>query len=109
MKKSEVVKSKQEFNQIINTCPYIKNEFFTLYKKKRDVSIPHFGLAISKKVGTAVERNKLKRQTRAIVDELKQNFKNDCDYIIMIKKGCKNKPYKEMKSALENLIKENKQ
>ena len=67
------------------------------------------GLAISKKVGTAVERNKLKRQTRAIVDELKQNFKNDCDYIIMIKKGCKNKPYKEMKSALENLIKENKQ
>ena len=106
MKKREIVKSKIEFNQIINESPYRKNDCFTIYIKKKEEPIPRFGIAISKKTGTAVERNHLKRQTRAIVDTLKQNFKNNCDYIIMIKKGCKLKTYQEMKDALEQLIKE---
>ena len=106
MKKREIVKSKIEFNHIINNCPYVKNSNYTLYIRKKEEMSPHFGFAISKKVGTAVERNKLKRQTKAIVDSLKQNFKNYNDYIIMIKKGCKTISFQEMKNSLENLIKE---
>ena len=105
MKKREIIKSKIAFNHIINECPYIKNEYFTLYTKKKEEKTPNFGIAISKKVGNAVERNKLKRQTRNIIDEIKQNFKNYNDYIIMIKRSCKNTSYNKMKEALENLIK----
>ncbi len=109
MKKKDIIKSKREFNYIINNCSYIKNKNFVIYIKKKEDKIPLFGIAISKKVGNAVERNKLKRQTRMIIDILKQNFKNYNDYIIMIKKDCKLISFKEMKESLENLIERSNQ
>ena len=106
MKKCEVVKSKQDFNKIINNSPFFKNNSFVIYIWKKEEIKPHFGIAISKKVGTAVERNKLKRQVRAIIDELKDIFPNQRDYIIMIKRSCKEFSFWQMKSDLESLIKE---
>ena len=61
MKKYEVLKKKEEFNEIIKTCSYFKNKYFTIYIRKRENNFARFGLAISKKVGNAVVRNKLKR------------------------------------------------
>lgn len=106
MKKCEVVKSKHDFNKIINNSPFFKNNSFVIYIRKKEEIKPHFGIAISKKVGNAVERNKLKRQVRAIIDELKDIFPNQRDYIIMIKRSCKEVSFWQMKSDLESLIKE---
>ena len=106
MKKCEVVKSKQDFNSIINHSPFLKNNSFVIYIRKKEEAKPHFGIAISKKTGNAVKRNKLKRQTRAIIDGLKDVFPNHRDYIIMIKRSCKEVSFWQMKSDLESLIKE---
>ena len=106
MKKNEVVKSKQDFNVIINHSPFLKNNSFVLYIRKKEETKPHFGIAISNKVGKDVERNRLKRQVRAIIDELKDSFPNHRDYIIMIKRSCKEETFSQMKEDLERLIKE---
>ncbi len=106
MKKREVVKSKQEFNDIINNSPFFKNKSFVIYIRKKKEKNSRFGLAISKKVGNAVTRNKLKRQLRAIIDEAKDIFPNTSDYIIMIKKKCVSLSFQEMKNELIELIKE---
>ncbi len=108
MKKKEVVKKKEEFNNIIKTCPYKKNKYFTIYIRKRENAIARFGLAISKKVGIAVVRNRLKRQLRAIIDKNKGIFSNSCDYIIMIKKDCVNSSFQILEKNLINLLKETK-
>lgn len=106
MKKFEIVKKKEEFNDIIQNSSYIKNNYFTIYIRKAVFSYSRFGLAISKKVGIAVVRNKLKRQTRSIIDDNKDNFPKTKDYIIMIKKSCITASFKEMNDALVELIKE---
>ncbi len=106
MKKHEVVKSKIEFNDIIKTCPFQKNTSYVIYIRKKKEVKKRFGIAISKKVGNAVVRNRLKRRVRAIVDELKINFPNNRDYIIMIKKSCVELSFTKMKNDLECLIKE---
>ncbi len=108
MKKREVIKKKEDFNKIIQTCPYKKNKYFTLYIRKRTISEPCFGLAISKKVGNAVVRNKLKRQIRYIIDQNKVIFSKDSDYIIMIKKNCNNIHFPELEKSLLQLVKEKK-
>lgn len=108
MKKREVVKKKEEFNLIIKTCHFLKNNYFTIYIRKREKSIARFGLAISKKVGNAVNRNYLKRQIRAIVDKNKHIFSNSCDYIIMIKKECNNASFQQLEENLIKLIEEKK-
>ena len=106
MKKIEVVKKKEEFNDIIQNSKFIKNDLYTIYIRKAVYSYSRFGLAISKKVGNAVVRNKLKRQIRNIIDNNKDFFSKTKDYIIMIKKSCTTKKYQEMNDALVQLIKE---
>lgn len=106
MKKYEIVKSKIDFNSIIQTSPFQKNQNFVIYIKEKEDKNKRFGIAVSKKLGNAVVRNKLKRQIRAIIDEKKINFPNNRDYIIMIKKSCVDLPFSKMKEELENLIKE---
>lgn len=106
MKKREVIKEEREFNAIIKNSPFIKNKAFVIYIRKKNISSPNFGLAISKKVGNAVCRNKLKRRTRAIIDEVKETFPKQRDYIIMIKRSCVELSFIEMKDKLIELIKE---
>lgn len=106
MKKYEVVKKREDFNLIIKTSLFYKNKYFTIYIRKRENANACFGLAISKKVGNAVVRNKLKRQLRAIIDENKDIFSKSCDYIIMIKKDCVFTSYQILEQNLINLTKE---
>ena len=106
MKKSETIKSKQEFSKLIKNSKFIKNNDFVIYYNENNLSKKRFGIAISNKIGNAVIRNKLKRQTREIIDKLKTLFKNEQDYIIMIRKGCLYTSFNERLENLEKLLKE---
>lgn len=106
MKRFETIKSHEEFNKIINSSKYLKNRYFTLYITKRKENHVRFGLAISKKVGNAVLRNKLKRKVRALIDLNKDIFPNEYDYIIMIRKDCEKLSFQELNLKLQELIKE---
>lgn len=110
MKRYEMVKNKKDFTQIINNSKkFRKNSYFVIYEQKSDNTFPLFGIAISKSCGNAVDRNKLKRQTRSIIDKNKNLFKNNYKYIIMIRKTAKNIAYQELCKELVSLIKkENK-
>lgn len=106
LKKKEMVKKERDFNDIIKNSPFIKNKAFVIYIRKKESVSPNFGLAISKKVGNAVCRNKLKRRVRAMIDLTKESFPNNRDYIIMIKRSCVELSFAEMKDKLIELIKE---
>ncbi len=108
MKRREMVKENQDFQEIIHNHKFLTNECFTIYKKRYQHSYPQFGIAIKKNFGNAVERNKIKRQVRSLVDKYKKSFKNDTKYIIMIKNSCKNKNFTELEVHFTELIKENK-
>ena len=104
MKRVETIKDKKDFNNIIKTGKYKKNNLFVIYIMKREDEIINYGIAISKKVGTAVLRNKLKRQTRMIIDNHRNLFKKGYNYIIMIRKSCADASFEDMNRALASLI-----
>ena len=106
MKKTETIKSKQEFSNLIKNAKFFKTKEFVIYYKENNLEKKRFGLAISNKIGNAVTRNRLKRQTREIINKLKTLFKNNTDYIIMIRKGCLNTSFKDRLENLEKKIKE---
>ena len=106
MKKREIIKSKDEFSNLIKNSKFIKTKEFVIYYKENDLNKKRFGIAISNKIGNAVTRNKLKRQTKEIIDKLKTLFKNDTDYIIMIRKGCLETSFRDRLDNLENKLKE---
>ena len=106
MKKKDIIKSQKEFTLLIKTGKFIKNHDFVIYYKDNDLSKIRYGVAVSTKLGNAVIRNKLKRQTKEIIDKLNYLFKNNKDYIIMIRKGSLEHTFHERLEKLEILLKE---
>ena len=108
MKKKDIIKSQKEFSLLINKGKFLKTEDFVIYYKENNFNKKRFGIAVSNKLGNAVIRNKLKRQTKEIIDKLNYLFKNNKDYIIMIRKGSLYHSFNERLKELENkLEKEN--
>lgn len=106
MKRYEMIKDKNYFSSIIKKGRYNKDKNFVVYHvENNDNNFSHFGIAIKNSIGNAVVRNKIKRQTRSIIDQNKNLFKNDKDYIIMIRNECLNIRYQDMQESLVNLMK----
>ncbi len=104
MKKRDVVKSNILFNDIINKGTKIKNEYFIIYYLKKDFIKNNYGIAVGKKVGKAVTRNKIKRQVRNIISNNASLFPNYHNYIIICKKEVLNLSYSKMEEVLVSLI-----
>ena len=104
MKRIETIKKHDEFNNIIRKGKFIKNDLFIIYIMKSENENAKFGIAISNKIGKAYLRNKLKRQTRTLIDKNKNLFKNNTNYIIMIRKSCANTDYETKEKSFKELL-----
>lgn len=106
MKKKYIVKKKEEFNEIIRQTKSYKNKYISIYIRKNNLDYSRFGISIPKKYGKAVERNKIKRQVKEIIDNNKILFKNNKDYIIIVRDAIKEKHFKEKEEIILNIMKE---
>ena len=104
MRKLYIVQRKDEFDNIINSCPYKKNNCFVIYYKDNNLKYDRFGISVGKKMGNAVERNKYKRQIRSIIDNYKKSYVNYKDYIIILRRGAVEKSYQELENDFSKLM-----
>lgn len=104
MKKYEIVKEHKEFDDILTNGSYYKNNYYIIYNKDSNYNFPRFGIAAGKKLGNAVIRNKIKRQVRMIISSNKNLFKNNKDYIIIVKKAFLDIDYKTKNNEFVKLL-----
>ncbi len=97
-----MVKKNADFQDIIENGKCLKDTYYNIYYKDKGNGLK-FGLAVSKKIGNAVVRNKVKRRLRSIIDSNKKLFSNN-NYIIMVKKAVLDIPFKEMEEKLTQMI-----
>ena len=84
MKKDYRVKKNEDFSYIIKKKQSIANRSFIIYYLKNDVGHARVGISVSKKLGKAVVRNKIKRQVRMIIKET-INLDDNYDYIVIVR------------------------
>jgi len=104
MKKINIIKKNYDINNIINQRNMVKNNYFYIYKDKNNYNNYRFAICVSKKIGNAVIRNKIKRQIKDILDKSNLVFNSNNDYVIIIRNEINNLNYMEIKQNLIDLI-----
>ena len=98
MKKNNILKENREFNRIISKYKPIYFKYFVFYVEKNTNDLYKFGISVSKKIGKAVVRNKIKRRIKNIID--KKEYENNFKCIIIVKKSILDLNFNEMEQEL---------
>ena len=103
MKKKQIIQKEKEFTEIINKCPYKKNNYFVIYYRN-NFKENRYGISVPTKTGKANVRNKIKRRIKNIIDKNKNNVQTSFDYVIIIRKRILELDYKETETHLIALM-----
>lgn len=106
MKKAYRIKKESEFQTIIQKKNSSANRNFVVYMIK-DSEQAHFrvGLSVGKKVGNAVMRNRVKRQIRQSLFEMREEIKTDCNFIVIARPAVVHLSTIEVKKNLQHVLK----
>ena len=102
MNKKYIIQKSNEFKIIMDLRNIIKNQYFIIYMKVNNLKYNRYGISVSKKIGNAVVRNKIKRQLKEI---LRKNILNNTkDYVIIVRKEILDLNFIDMEYNLKQLI-----
>ena len=104
MKVVNRVKDSNDFGKIIKQGKTAKNTSYIIHFVKNNLSYTRVGVSVSKKLGNAVTRNRVKRQIRAMLDSLINYNLNKFDVVVIARQDFLNKNFDENKSLLSDLL-----
>lgn len=105
MKVKYRIKKNEEFQEIIKRKHSIVNKTYVFYYEERKLENSRFGISVSKRMGKAVDRNKIKRQLRMILQEICDFKESKIDGIIIVRNNYNQQNYLDNKKDLESLLK----
>ena len=99
------LKKKGDFKMIYNQGKSLANSYLVLYSLKRsDHKQARIGITVSKKVGKAVERNKIKRRLREAVKLHLHELKEPFDIIFIARPKIKGISYQDVEKNMVSLL-----
>ncbi|MCP3763094.1 ribonuclease P protein component [Domibacillus sp. A3M-37] len=106
MKKSFRIKKNDDFQTVFSKGKSFANRQFVVYMYKKEQNVPfRIGLSVSKKLGNAVVRNRIKRYIRQSFTELKADIKPGYDFIVIARKPAADLSCAEVKGSLIHVLK----
>ena len=107
MKKEYRVKKSQDFDNIIRKKQSFANRQFVIYYQENKLDYMRLGISVSKKLGKAHERNRLKRYVRESFKTRKDFLKN-YDIIIIVRPAAKGLSFLEFGTSIDHVLKRSK-
>lgn len=102
LNKQNRIRRRRDFAYIYKKSKRIYHNSFTLFIFYKSKS-PEFGFSVSKKVGKAVVRNKIKRRLSEIIRYRLSNIKS-YKFIIQAKEPIKELSFKELEAEIDFLF-----
>jgi ribonuclease P protein component len=111
--KVETLKSRAEFQRIRGGSKWGTRGFMLEAKARPDptpangeAATPRFGLTITKKIGIAVERNRIRRRLKAAIRELQcRHARPGYDYVLIARRAALDCTYPDLVKDLEIALK----
>lgn len=105
MKKEHRVKKNDDISLIFKQGKSVANKQFVLYMlEKKDQGHLRLAVSVSKKLGNAVTRNKVKRLMRESVHQLSDDLKQTYDYLLIARKPSVDMDFHEMKKSISHVF-----
>lgn len=98
------IKESNDFALTIKKGKAYRNDSFVIHIAKTDLAYTRVGLSVSTKIGNAVVRNRVKRQIRAMVDDLLDYSAQSLDIVIIARKHFLDVAFNDNKSLLSDLL-----
>ncbi|ATG97709.1 ribonuclease P protein component [Mesoplasma lactucae] len=107
MKNQRIIKNNYEFQSIINKKNVKQSKSYIAYYVPNDQNNGlKYGISVGKKLGNAILRNKVKRQTRHMINELLPKYENlNFKIIIIVRKNFLSNNYEINLKNLEYILK----
>ncbi len=106
MKVLNRIKSSDEFVFTVKKGKTLKNSSYVVHYHSNELNICRVGLSVSKKLGNAVTRVRVKRQIRAMCDSLINYADHAFDIVIVVRQEFLNHEFADNKKALNSILSE---
>ena len=99
------IKRNEEFSNIISKRRTKAGEAFVLHFDEKKEAYSRVGISVSRKIGNAVIRNKVKRQIRMMLSNIYDFDSGTMDIIIIARNKYLDRSFAENQRELEKLLK----
>lgn len=103
MNKEYIVRKNEEISKIVKTGKKTVSKFYIIYYIESDTTFNKYCISVSKKLGKAHLRNKIKRRVKDILMKNKMELKRK--YVIILRKEAVTASYKDLEDVLIKQIK----
>ena len=102
MKKAARLKGKKEFDTVFSEGRALANSFVVLRAVPNSVGVNRYGIVAGRRLGTAVVRNRVKRQLRAMVSNIAA--REGGDVVLIARKPATETDYHTLENATQELF-----
>lgn len=106
MKVINRIRNSNDFGEIIKNGKTAKNSSFVIHYLSNSLNHVRVGISVSKKMGNAVTRNRVKRQIRAMIDALINYDLYTLDIIVIARSDFLGLSFDQNKKLLSSLLNE---
>jgi ribonuclease P protein component len=100
------IKKDADFREVYRNGKSIANKHLVMYKHENKLDEIRIGISISKKVGKAVVRNRIRRMIKEVYRlEIDGKIKKGYDIVFIARNPSKDATYKELEMSIKHLIK----
>lgn len=98
--KSERLKSSKDFKAVFQQCRKLEDKNLAFYVQfQQDAGLRKFGVSLSRALGKAYLRNRLKRRLREIYRVEKEKFRGGYQVILVPRRGSADRAFSEIRES----------
>ena len=102
MRKEERLTKPQQYSSVYRKGSSRSSNLLVMRALPNGLTVPRFGFSVSKRVGNAVTRNKVKRRLREILPSLP--VKSGRDIVFIVRPAAATADYATLKKSVEGLL-----
>lgn len=103
LKQVNRLKKRQDFKRVYQRGKSNKNWAFVLYYRPNNLGEARLGFSVSKKIGNAICRNKMKRRLREACRLEMSAFTKGYDYVFIARNGIKNETVQSLQKKVNKM------